>query len=588
MDKELLVLSDKIRECIYSKQKELNLSFVEDTHTYTMNDIEGNPKTDFPSVSKVLKNFYIEFPSEEISFRKAKGNIEEQQKLLSEWKFAADYSINIGSRTHYFLEKKLISRYNNFKEVRQPIFECDEYQTLTSETMIKGGDKYIDLMHDRGAVLIDTEIILGDNKLGYVGQPDKIWLINNKNNDGYGFIITDWKGLPLDTPILTEYCWKTMGDLTKNDKVFDKDGELVNIKNISEVKNKKCLKIIFDNKEEIISDFEHRWLVYTESCGIKKEMIMTTQEIKNYNDNLIKRYSYKILKIENPKPIKRPNISLPIDPYLLGVWLGDHKITEANIEVCNEIKRRGYEIGNDVSDLNLLKNKHIPIIYLLSSYEQRLDLLRGLMDSDGYYNKTRKRFSITTTREFMVDYYLQLISSLGLKPTVIKYIKKFNGEKIKCFNVEFNTSDFNPFLARNQDITVVKIKNKSSFRSILSVIDVESIPTKCIEVDSISNTFLCGKTLIVTHNTNKPKNFETQWYTKQMLKPFEKYPDTQLSHYYIQLPLYARLFLSMLKDSEFNNLKFLGGVVVLLKECGNIVEYKVPNDFFTKVNEYRF
>jgi hypothetical protein len=48
-------------------------------------------------------------------------------------------------------------------------------------------------MEDRGAVLIDTEIVLGDPELGYVGQGDTCWLIKNKSKTGYGFIITDYK-----------------------------------------------------------------------------------------------------------------------------------------------------------------------------------------------------------------------------------------------------------------------------------------------------------------------------------------------------------------------------------------------------------
>jgi hypothetical protein len=48
-------------------------------------------------------------------------------------------------------------------------------------------------MHERGAVLLDTEMILGDPELGYTGQPDKIWLMMNREKTGFGFVITDWK-----------------------------------------------------------------------------------------------------------------------------------------------------------------------------------------------------------------------------------------------------------------------------------------------------------------------------------------------------------------------------------------------------------
>jgi hypothetical protein len=160
-----------------------------------------------------------------------------------------------------------------------------------------------------------------------------------------------------------------------------------------------------------------------------------------------------------------------------------------------------------------------------------------------------------------------------------------NNKIIKCFTIEFSTTDFNPFLSRNQDIISTIKTNKRTYRTIVSVEEVESVPTKCIEVDSPSSTFLFGRSLIVTHNTNKPKNFESHWYTVPMLDPFQDYPDTALSHYFIQLPLYVRLLLSMLKGSKYDDIKFFGGIVVLLKEDGNFVEYRIPKDIYTKVFE---
>jgi len=55
----------EIREIILQKQKELELTFIEDTHTYFMKDVDGVVKNNFPSVSKVLKKFYPEFPTDE-------------------------------------------------------------------------------------------------------------------------------------------------------------------------------------------------------------------------------------------------------------------------------------------------------------------------------------------------------------------------------------------------------------------------------------------------------------------------------------------------------------------------------------------
>lgn len=181
-------IAKEIRDVIYSRQKELGLVFEEERHIYTMNG-----KSDWPSVSKVLKKFYKAFPTEEAAYNKAGGDPEKQQQLIEEWAALGTYSTNLGSRVHYILEKEVVERNGNFKEVRKPIFECDLTQLMKSDKMIVAGKRYIDLMNQRGATLLDTETVLGDPELGYTGQPDKLWLIENKDKTGYGIIITDWK-----------------------------------------------------------------------------------------------------------------------------------------------------------------------------------------------------------------------------------------------------------------------------------------------------------------------------------------------------------------------------------------------------------
>jgi hypothetical protein len=185
---KLSKIANEIREVISKKQSELDLTFVEEDHIYTMNG-----KSDYPSVSKVIKHFYEEFPTEEAAYNKAGGNLIKQQELIKEWEAAGLYSTNLGSRVHYVLEKKLIELNGNYKEVRQPIFECDLEQLMKSDKMISAGNKYLKLMEERGATLLDTEMVLGDPELGYVGQPDKVWLIHNKDKSEFGLVITDWK-----------------------------------------------------------------------------------------------------------------------------------------------------------------------------------------------------------------------------------------------------------------------------------------------------------------------------------------------------------------------------------------------------------
>jgi hypothetical protein len=183
----------EIREILDKRRKYIELTFIEEEHKYFMKDNDGEIRSNFPSVSKLLKKFYEEFPAEEISLKKAKGDVVEQQRLLAEWKSAGDYSTNMGSRVHYFLEKKILEMYEYDKEVRVPEFDCDFTQILKGDSMINAGNNYLKLMRERGAELLDTEIVLGDPGLGYTGQPDKVWLIEGKDKNSIGLIITDWK-----------------------------------------------------------------------------------------------------------------------------------------------------------------------------------------------------------------------------------------------------------------------------------------------------------------------------------------------------------------------------------------------------------
>ena len=190
---DLYKIRDEINESIKNKQNELELTFEEESHTYTMRDVETNLRSDWPSVSKVMKYFYDEFDSDGISEKKAKGDPVEKARLLKEWSDAGEYSTNMGSRVHFILEKKSLEMFGITKEVRQPIFDCDFTQILKGDSMVSAGTNFLELMKERGAVLLDTEIVLGCNEFGYTGQPDKVWLIMNREGTEFGLIITDYK-----------------------------------------------------------------------------------------------------------------------------------------------------------------------------------------------------------------------------------------------------------------------------------------------------------------------------------------------------------------------------------------------------------
>jgi len=186
-------ITKEIRQLLSEKQNELRLTFEEEKHRYTMLDTNGEIRDDFPSVSKVMKLFYDEFPTEEAARKKAKGDPYVMQTLLEEWAEAGKKSTNLGSRVHFELEMETIKMFGIDKEVRQPIYECTYEMILSSDRMIMAGKRFLNLMKERGAELLDTEIVLGHPELGYTGQPDKVWLMFDKTKKNIGIVITDWK-----------------------------------------------------------------------------------------------------------------------------------------------------------------------------------------------------------------------------------------------------------------------------------------------------------------------------------------------------------------------------------------------------------
>lgn len=186
-------ISLEIKDLLEKRRQELELTFIEDEHIYYMKDLDGTVKKNFPSVSKIIKKFHKPFDAEGMALKMSNGDPEGARQLQEQWKQAGDLSTNMGSRVHFELETDLIGRFENYKEVRQPIFTINEEQQRKSDNMIKAGKQFLDLMLERGAVLLDTEIVLGDPEEQYTGQPDKVWLMMNKQKTGFGFVTTDWK-----------------------------------------------------------------------------------------------------------------------------------------------------------------------------------------------------------------------------------------------------------------------------------------------------------------------------------------------------------------------------------------------------------
>lgn len=513
----------------------------------------------------------------------------EKQAILDTWQSENKKSCERGTKIHAQLENSFYKKKKNIDLAKYQVggkFECIKDSTQ------------LDL--ENGAY--PEYLISWDSPSGKLHVAGQIDLIAKKGNS---IVILDWKGLPLDTAIPTLEGWSTIKDVQEGDTIFDKDGNPTKIIHKSEVHHNPCYKITFDNGDTIVADHEHRWEISFSTSksskyhGEYKTQVMTTEEIATYLDSISeKRTSYNTPRIVNPKPIKLENKELPIDPYVLGCWLGDGSkqcgaITNETNNVLGEIQRRGYALGDDISSegstptytileiygklkkLNLINNKHIPIIYQRASYEQRLDLLRGLMDTDGYYNSKRKRFVMETSQDWQCYDFIKLLASLGIKATKFDIIKKLNGKEFHAYSINFSTRGLNPFLMRNQDI-VYPTRDACTYRNIDKVELVETVPTQCLEVDSPSHTFLCTDKMIVTHNTNKKLDLKGFYDSKtkkttKMKFPLNSLDECNYSHYNLQLSTYAYMLTQKYPEFVIEDL-----VLVHFDHDDNMAVYHLP------------
>lgn len=608
MDENLIIKGEpkevtEIRHKILTEFKDL--VFIDEGHKYFLNGKQ------LPSVSEVTHKFCANpFNTEEQAIRYAEKHGGTAEYWVDEWKFTNLKATTSGTLVHEFGEG--LGWLRNGHEELMPI-SCNPKYVKEKGWLIPTRPKeeavlkfYDELDKNLHFVLAETKVYTGKNKQltnlkqDYCGTFDILFYYKDPRNDEKsGLAIFDFKGLPLDTPIATTNGWKTIGEIKEGDMVFDKNGKPTKVLHVSEIHNNPCYKIKFNNGDEIIADCDHRWEVSFEknrmSNGIihkeYESKVMTTKEISEYLSNISIRISRNIPKILLSKPIECEKKELPIDPYVFGCWLGDGhkadgKITNMYQELWDEIKRRGYEIGTDVSqggcgkaetrtifglrtklrEIGCLGNKHIPDIFMFSSYEQRLDILRGLMDTDGHYNKKRKRFVISTTQEWQADYAYRLLSTLGVKATKIKArgkcnnCKKYEDGILNRIDITFSC-DFNPFLIRKIDIEIPKNSNRK-YRNIVSVEETNTVETKCLEVESETHTFCCGYNMLVTHNTNKElrKDFSRE-NGRMLLPPFSDFYEESLSYYTCQLSCYQI-------PLEDIGLKVIARRIVWLKDDG--------------------
>jgi len=316
------------------------------------------------------------------------------------------------------------------------------------------------------------------------------------------------KALATDTPIPSPRGWRTMGDLRVGDEVFDERGKPTTVVGVTPVMvSRPCREVVFSDGQSLVADLAHRWLTTTKSERKhgRGAAVRTTQEIAQ---SLRARDEWNH-HVQLAEAVEYPRQSLPVDPYTLGIWLGDGTRTKAEItagagdeEILAHIRNAGYgSLSSELAAMDMLGHKRVPYIYLISSADQRLALLQGLMDSDGYIDEFG-RCEYVSTDECLADAVRELAAGLGLRPAKRKKRVTLYGVQQKpAYQIKF-TPTFSVFRIQRKTARAKLNRASHRFRAIVDVRQIEPRPVRCIEVSNPTGLFLAGPTFIPTHNSS--------------------------------------------------------------------------------------
>lgn len=363
----------------------------------------------------------------------------------------------------------------------------------------------------------------------------------------FGKLIAD------ETPVMTPTGWTTHGDLQPGDYVFHPSGYPVKVVAVSD-KGPADIKMTFgtgQSKESIYCHENHEWMMYQMSGKTWK--VRETKEflgekalkyLKPGKRKGLQRAGYQLPNVE---PLVMCEKHLPMHPYAFGVWLGDgttgkpcithHVDDTAHLQ---KIQNMGYKVSavfNQVSEntkttsfggprpgvasqfrkdleaTGAFKNKHIPEVYKLGSIEQRLELLAGLVDADGYCDPNGRVF-IGTVCPTLADDIADVVNSFGWRPYRVTVPPTTSSSGIvgrrDTLYVGFNPTLPLPVAIERKQNTRFGVRRK------VGLWGVERDPAgkvgKCIQVDSPDGLYLVGKTLIPTHNSQITSIFFPAWF----------------------------------------------------------------------------
>jgi hypothetical protein len=332
--------------------------------------------------------------------------------------------------------------------------------------------------------------------------------------------VVDWKAQPVDERVLTPDGWRTMGDLKVGDQVIGRDGRAVKVEGVYPLGRRQVYKVWTSDHEYTEACAEHLWEVRCRDANRRRKIMTTADLIAELAKS---RPQYQILPDLEPVHFG-PGPELPLDPYALGLLLGDGglrgqmvKFTNADgLEKflpfktnLNHSAERCPTFGvigavPVMRELGLLDHlsvdKFIPEIYLRASVDDRLALLQGLMDTDGCLQKGHPAF--TTSSDRLATDFTELVQSLGGKVFTHKDRRLRKGATRLAYLIRLKLPPtLCPFRA---DIARKKLSLRPHVetheRFIKSIEPSRVTEVQCIKVGSDDGLYVT-RGYIVTHNT---------------------------------------------------------------------------------------
>lgn len=349
------------------------------------------------------------------------------------------------------------------------------------------------------------------------------------------------------TPVLTPDGWTTHGKLRAGDRVFGPDGKPTEVLRVS-TPNYSKMRVTLTNGDSISCHPNHEWVVYDRSRG--RWMSRSTEYLASRTLRVGPkgRGGRYVFQLPDTPAVEFGEKRLPLSPYALGVWLGDGTTHTGVITMDKDdaaVWRRVRDVlggcemseaahpntgviavrfGNGkpgahgplarrLSDAGVLHDKHIPEVYLRSSKQQRLELLAGLMDTDGHVEAKSGRCRIVTINEALRDGIVDLCTTLGFRPYVTSQEAAESSGGIKgrhrVYTIGFQPSEDIPVMTERRKIKRFAVRRRVAIKSIEPATEE---PGRCIQVARSDGLYLVGRSLTPTHNSEQVSRRLPAWF----------------------------------------------------------------------------